>query len=95
MSSSSLSRHLVRRLSSGGKLDPIQDALMSESVIRVDQLDTHLGPVTKRESHLLDANGKSILHRAFSLFIFNEKDELLMQQRSDEKVFACDARRRL
>ena len=31
-------------------------------------------------------NGTSPLHRAFSLFVFNERDELLLQQRSDTKI---------
>ena len=31
-------------------------------------------------------NGPSPLHRAFSLFVFNERDELLLQQRSDTKI---------
>ena len=30
--------------------------------------------------------GTSPLHRAFSLFVFNERDELLLQQRSDTKI---------
>lgn len=33
----------------------------------------------------LEAHQKGLLHKAFSVFIFNHKGELLMQQRADEK----------
>lgn len=29
---------------------------------------------------------KGLLHRAFSVFLFNDKNELLLQQRADEKI---------
>lgn len=29
---------------------------------------------------------KGLLHRAFSVFLFNDKHELLLQQRADEKI---------
>ena len=37
-------------------------------------------------SMLQVVKGTSPLHRAFSLFVFNERDELLLQQRSDTKI---------
>ncbi len=67
------------------KADPIQEALMKESVIKVDENDRILGAISKRDSHLIDSKGQSVLHRAFSLFIFNADNELLLQQRSDVK----------
>jgi len=33
----------------------------------------------------LEAHEKGLLHRAFSLFIFNDKKELLIQQRAKDK----------
>jgi isopentenyl-diphosphate delta-isomerase len=33
----------------------------------------------------LEAHEKGLLHRAFSLFVFNEKNELLIQQRAEKK----------
>ena len=40
-----------------------------------------------RTCHLKDnSTQKAPLHRAFSLFIFNKENQLLMQQRSDTKV---------
>ena len=53
----------------------------SELLILVDENDNEIGTISKADAH--DAQGT--LHRAFSLFIFNDKDELLLQQRSPEK----------
>jgi isopentenyl-diphosphate delta-isomerase len=53
----------------------------SEELILVDSDDRELGTVSKAAAH----DGKGVLHRAFSIFIFNGKGELLLQQRSAEK----------
>ncbi len=53
---------------------------MKESVILVDADDNEIGTMQKMEAHVL---GK--LHRAFSVFIFNTKGELLLQQRAIDK----------
>ncbi len=50
-------------------------------VIVVDKKDTPLYLKDKLECHL----GKGILHRAFSVFVFNKNGELLLQQRSEDK----------
>lgn len=73
-------------MSTSENLDPVQEALLQEQCILVDKHDKALGQASKRECHLLDSSGKAPLHRAFSLFIFNKDNELLMQQRSDTKV---------
>ena len=49
-------------------------------VILVDTDDKQVGTMEKMEAHW-----KGLLHRAFSVFIFNSKDELLMQQRASDK----------
>lgn len=49
-------------------------------VILVDRDDREVGVMEKLQAHV---EGK--LHRAFSVFIFNEKDELLLQQRALSK----------
>jgi len=72
-------------LSSMTALDPVQEALLSEPCILVDTNDKVVGTASKRDCHAMEA-GTSPLHRAFSLFIFNQKDELLLQQRSDTKI---------
>jgi isopentenyl-diphosphate delta-isomerase len=46
-------------------------------VILVDQQNNSVGAMEKLEAHQ-----KGILHRAFSVFVFNEKKELLMQRRA-------------
>ena len=53
----------------------------SEQLILVDADDREIGYRSKAECH--DGEGK--LHRAFSVFLFNEDGELLLQQRSDTK----------
>ena len=69
------------------KIDPAQEALLDEQCILVDSNDNEIGHASKRVCHMKDGPGeKAPLHRAFSLFIFNSKNELLLQQRSDSKV---------
>jgi len=77
----------IRRLSSQQtKLDPIQEALLAEPCILVDKTDEAIGQASKRDCHLLSPSGTSLLHRAFSLFIFNSEEELLLQKRSSTKI---------
>lgn len=54
----------------------------SDELILVDEEDNPMGYKNKVECH----QGNGILHRAFSVFLFNEKIELLMQQRSETKM---------
>jgi len=49
-------------------------------VVLVDKDDHDIGIMDKMEAHQ-----KGELHRAFSVFIFNDKNELLIQQRAAEK----------
>ncbi len=51
-----------------------------EYVILVDENDRQIGTCEKLEAHL-----KGLLHRAFSIFLFNKDGELLLQQRAIEK----------
>lgn len=51
-----------------------------EHVILVDENDTPIGTMEKLEAHK-----KGILHRAFSILLFNSKGELLLQKRSTSK----------
>lgn len=52
-----------------------------EELILVDRDDNEVGFASKAEAH----HGGGILHRAFSLFLFNDDGELLLQQRSAQK----------
>ena len=56
-----------------------------ESVILVDEQDRPLGAAEKQFAHI-----KSKLHRAFSIFIFNERGELLLQRRATSKYHSGD-----
>ena len=47
----------------------------------MDETDREVGHMSKAACH----DGDGVLHRAFSLFIFNRSGELLLQQRSSEK----------
>ena len=66
--------------------DAAQIRLMEESIIVVDADDAALGPGSKFDCHLNSNIEKGMLHRAFSVFMFDERNRLLMQQRSDAKI---------
>lgn len=53
----------------------------SEELILVDDNDNETGYASKADCH----DGSGIRHRAFSLFLFNDSGELLLQQRSAGK----------
>jgi isopentenyl-diphosphate delta-isomerase len=53
----------------------------AEELILVDEGDREIGHLSKAECH----DGDGILHRAFSIFIFNRRGELLLQKRSAGK----------
>jgi isopentenyl-diphosphate delta-isomerase len=45
-----------------------------------------MGSVTKKDCHLLKNINKGMLHRAFSVFLFDSNKRLLIQQRSLRKI---------
>ncbi|AZQ61598.1 isopentenyl-diphosphate Delta-isomerase [Flammeovirga pectinis] len=51
-----------------------------EEVILVDKQDNPIGKMEKLQAHV-----EGLLHRAFSIFIFNENGDLLLQQRALSK----------
>lgn len=53
---------------------------MEEFVVLVTENDEELGLMEKQQAHIA-----GLLHRAFSVFIFNSKGELLLQQRASDK----------
>lgn len=57
---------------------------MQDQVILVNELDEQIGLMDKLEAHQ-----KGLLHRAFSVFIFNSKNELLLQQRALNKYHSA------
>lgn len=55
-----------------------------QKVILVNEQDEPLGVMGKLEVHQ-----KGLLHRAFSIFIFNKEGEMLLQQRSADKYHSA------
>ena len=53
---------------------------MEEKVILVDTNDEPIGLMEKMEAHQL-----GLLHRAFSVFVLNSKNEIMLQQRAAQK----------
>lgn len=53
---------------------------MEEKVILVDENDVPLGVMEKLQAHQ-----EGLLHRAFSVFLFNQKGEILLQKRASTK----------
>ena len=51
--------------------------MKEEQVILVNENDEQIGLMPKMEAH-----EKALLHRAFSVFVFNDKNELMIQQRA-------------
>ncbi|XP_076435295.1 isopentenyl-diphosphate Delta-isomerase 1-like [Babylonia areolata] len=88
----SSARHLQKTFSMSEKedifdgLDETQINLMKEECILVDENDTNIGSGSKKVCHLLENINKGMLHRAFSVFLFNSQGKLLLQQRSDAKI---------
>lgn len=54
--------------------------MTEENVILVNQNDEQIGLMPKLEAH-----EKALLHRAFSVFILNSKNEIMLQQRAHQK----------
>lgn len=53
----------------------------AEKLILVDEHDNEVGVLSKAACHA----GDGVLHRAFSVFLFDAEDRLLLQQRSESK----------
>jgi isopentenyl-diphosphate delta-isomerase len=62
----------------------MQPVMIKEEVILVDEQDSVTGTMEKLEAH-----EKGCLHRAFSVFIFNDKHEMLLQQRAMSKYHSA------
>lgn len=55
-----------------------------EKVILVDEHDREVGQMEKMEAH-----EKALLHRAFSIFVFNDEGKLLLQRRATHKYHSA------
>ncbi len=57
---------------------------MNDEVILVNETDEFVGTMDKLEAHQ-----KGLLHRAFSIFIFNDAGQLLLQRRANGKYHSA------
>jgi isopentenyl-diphosphate delta-isomerase len=58
--------------------------MKGQEVILVNEADEAIGVMEKMEAHR-----KALLHRAFSVFIFNSDGKMLLQQRADNKYHSA------
>ncbi|OAA65977.1 isopentenyl-diphosphate delta-isomerase [Niveomyces insectorum RCEF 264] len=66
--------------------DEEQIRLMDEACIVLDENDVPIGKASKKVCHLMTNIDRGLLHRAFSVFLFDEQNRLLLQQRAAEKI---------
>ena len=62
--------------------DSNQVSMMSEQVILVDVADLEIGSMSKVDAH----RGEGVLHRAFSILVFDNSNRLLLQKRAGDKI---------
>jgi farnesyl-diphosphate farnesyltransferase len=63
------------------------DLMIKDECILLDHDDRMIGHGSKYDTHVFSAeNPRGILHRAFSVFLFNSEGKLLLQQRAAEKI---------
>ncbi|KAF2671588.1 isopentenyl-diphosphate delta-isomerase [Microthyrium microscopicum] len=75
--------------SSGNDLegyDEEQIRLMDEVCIVIDSDDKPIGSGSKKICHQMVNINKGLLHRAFSVFLFDPQGKMLLQQRATEKI---------
>lgn len=67
--------------------DEEQIRLMDEVCIVLDNQDQVIGSASKKSCHLMTNINQGLLHRAFSVFLFDpQSKKLLLQQRASEKI---------
>ncbi|KAL8765638.1 MAG: hypothetical protein Q9209_007370 [Squamulea sp. 1 TL-2023] len=66
--------------------DEEQVRLMEEVCIVLDKDDNPIGSASKKVCHLMKNIDDGLLHRAFSVFLFDSQNRLLLQQRASEKI---------
>ena len=60
--------------------------MMNEHLILVDFEDQVKGNISKYEAHTNELNKDQLPHRAFSVFLFDQENRLLLHQRSAKKI---------
>lgn len=63
------------------------DLMLKDECILLNDNDEIIGHESKKESHIFSKKSpRGLLHRAFSVFLFNEEGKLLLQQRAEDKI---------
>lgn len=85
-------RRLSRSFVDMSRYDSKQAATFSDKLFLVDSADKAQGLISKKDAHLNSYNysPKALPHRAFSFFLFNANNELLLQKRSSTKITYAD-----
>ncbi|SAM05040.1 hypothetical protein [Absidia glauca] len=66
--------------------DEEQVRLMEEMCIVINENDKRIGAESKKTCHVMENINNGLLHRAFSVFLFDSQNRLLLQQRASEKI---------
>ena len=64
-------------------VDESQTKFLNDELILVDENDNNIGSISKLNGHLL-SNKNKYPHRAFSIFLFDGKNRLLIQKRAQK-----------
>lgn len=75
-----------RQSSKAEAIDPLQQAALTERCIVVNENDVRVGSASKLDCHKVQSDGSLMLHRAFSVFLFNSRGEILLQKRAASKI---------
>ena len=67
------------------EIDSSQKKFLKDRLILVDEDDNKVGTISKLDGHLLSKKNK-FPHRAFSIFLFDSKNKMLLQQRAHKKI---------
>lgn len=76
----------IRCLKIEKQYDASQVSQFGDKCALIDENDRVIGTETKRNCHLIENIDKGMLHRAFSVFMFDTNNRLLLQQRSLKKI---------
>ena len=74
----------IKHLFSTYSIDKSQLESFKEKLILVDKQDNRIGNISKLDAHLIEKKNK-YPHRAFSIFLFDKNNKMLLQQRSKKK----------
>ena len=71
------------------------DMMLKDTVLVLDHADKIVGSASKKDSHVFNMDQpRGVLHRAFSVFLFDESTgELLLQKRAASKITFPNVRR--